>query len=352
MPVINAPSLMFASGKQSLTRNEPKTICVTGGAGFLGSHLCSLLIEQGHRVFALDNLHTGRRANVEHLGQTGDFLLVEHDIVDPIPDRLPPFDEIYNLACPASPIHYQADPLATLDICSRGTRNCLDRAVQDRARIFHASTSEIYGDPDIHPQPESYWGNVNTLGPRACYDEGKRFAETLIYEYGRRYGITARMARIFNTYGPRMQPDDGRVVSNFVIQALRGEDITVYGTGAQTRSFCYVDDLIAGITGLMASDEPIEGAVNVGNPVEISVGELAEIVLDMTGSKSRIVYRDLPKDDPRRRRPAIDRARTVLGWTPKVTLYAGLKRTIDYFAAQVETGELERGMAERGFVAA
>jgi len=328
------------------------TICVTGGAGFLGSHLCTMLIEHGHHVVAIDNLHTGRRANVEHLLDTGRFRLVEHDVTDPWPAGLPLFDEIYNLACPASPVHYQSNPLATLDICSIGTRNALERAVRDRARFFHASTSEIYGDPDIHPQPEAYWGNVNTLGPRACYDEGKRFSETLIYEYARTYGIVARMARIFNTYGPRMQPDDGRVVSNFVIQALKGEDITVYGDGSQTRSFCYVDDLIAGIVGLMACDDPVVGAVNIGNPVEITVRELAEIVIEMTGSSSRVVYLPLPQDDPRRRRPDIGRARDTLGWAPKVALRAGLERTIAYFDREITSGNLERGMAERRFVAA
>ena len=346
-----APSLILAAGKAE-GNPIPQTICVTGGAGFLGSHLCTFLVERGDTVFALDNFHTGRRANVEHLMGSGRFFLVEHDVVAPIPEDLPDFDAIYNLACPASPVHYQADPLATLAICSTGTLNALERAVRDRARVFHASTSEIYGDPDVHPQPESYWGNVNTLGPRACYDEGKRFAETLIYEYRRRYGIEVRMARIFNTYGPRMQPDDGRVVSNFVIQALKGEDITVYGDGSQTRSFCYVDDLISGILGLMASTDPVEGAVNIGNPVEISVRELAEIVIDMTASPSRIVYRELPRDDPRRRRPDISRAQGHLNWTPKIALCAGLERTIAYFARQIATGDLERGMAERRFAAA
>lgn len=351
MPNVNAPSLFFATGTVFPMRRA-KTVCVTGGAGFLGSHLSAFLVERGCHVAALDNFHTGRRANVEHLVESGRFSLVEHDIVNPLPDQLPVFDEIYNLACPASPIHYQSDPLATLGICSLGTHHVLERAVKDGARLFHASTSEIYGDPDVHPQPEGYWGNVNTLGPRSCYDEGKRFAETLIHEYGRRYGVTARIARIFNTYGPRMQPDDGRVVSNFIIQALKGEDITVYGDGSQTRSFCYVDDLIRGIVSLMASDEPIEGAVNIGNPVEITVRELAEIVIAMTGSSSKIVYRDLPQDDPRRRRPDIGRARDKLGWSPTVTLCAGLERTIAYFARQIETGDLERGLAERGFVAA
>jgi UDP-glucuronate decarboxylase len=346
-------------GSSFMLANDPapapaarKTICVTGGAGFLGSHLCTILVGQGHHVVALDNFHTGRRANVAHLMESGRFTLVQHDVVFPFGDTLPVFDEIYNLACPASPVHYQADPLATLAICSLGTQNALERAVRDGARIFHASTSEIYGDPEVHPQPEGYWGNVNTLGPRSCYDEGKRFAETLMYEYARRYGVVVRMARIFNTYGPRMQPDDGRVVSNFVIQALKGEDITVYGDGSQTRSFCYVDDLISGILRLMAADLPEGAAVNIGNPVETTVRELAEIVIAMTGSSSRIVRLPLPKDDPQRRRPDITQARHKLGWAPTIALCAGLERTIAYFRREVESGALERGMAERGFVAA
>ncbi|WP_106639517.1 UDP-glucuronic acid decarboxylase family protein [Allosphingosinicella vermicomposti] len=351
MSVVDAPGFILAAPIQ-VSRRRSATICVSGGAGFLGSHLCTALVERGDDVIALDNFHTGRRANVEHLMGTGHFSLVEHDIVHPLPGDLPAFDEIYNLACPASPVHYQSDPLSTLGICSLGTRNMLERAVHDGARIFHASTSEIYGDPDVHPQPESYWGNVNTLGPRSCYDEGKRFSETLIYEYARRYDVSTRMARIFNTYGPRMQPDDGRVVSNFVIQALKGEDITVYGDGLQTRSFCYVDDLIAGIIGLMESDDPIEGAVNIGNPVEVTVLDLARIVIDMTHSSSRIVHRALPQDDPRRRRPDIGRAHNMLGWAPTIALCVGLQHTIEYFAREIASGDLERGMAERGFIAA
>ena len=308
-------------------------IAVTGGAGFLGSHLCETLVGQGHRVVAIDNFHTGRRANVEALAASGRFDLVDHDIVRPLPELLPRFDEIYNLACPASPVHYQADRVRTAMICAAGTYNVLERAAVDGARVFHASTSEVYGDPEIHPQPESYNGNVNPVGPRSCYDEGKRCAETLVTDFAAANGLTARIVRIFNTYGPRMQPDDGRVVSNFVIQALRGEDITVYGDGSQTRSFCYVDDLIDGFLRLMAAGDEIGGPVNIGNPAEITVGELAEKVIAMTGTGSRIVRRPLPVDDPRRRRPDISRATGLLGWAPRVGLEDGLQRTIAHFAA-------------------
>lgn len=329
-----------------------KTIAVTGGAGFLGSHLCETLIGQGHRVVAIDNFHTGRRANVQPLFDSNRFTLIDHDITTPLPADLPRFDEIYNLACPASPVHYQADPVRTALICSVGTHNVLERAARDGARFFHASTSEVYGDPEIHPQPENYHGNVNTVGPRSCYDEGKRFAETLITDYARRAGLTARIVRIFNTYGPRMQPDDGRVVSNFVIQALQGQDITVYGDGSQTRSFCYVDDLIDGFLRLMAAGNEVTGPVNIGNPAEITVGELAEMVVAMTGSRSSVAYRPLPVDDPRRRRPDITTARNVLGWTPNVALQAGLARTIDYFAALLAGEGLQAVMRERRFAAA
>lgn len=332
--------------------SEMRTICIAGGAGFLGSHLCEKLVYQGHEVIALDNFDTGRRSNVDHLRSTGRFTLIEHDIAAPLPDAIPRCDEIYNLACPASPVHYQADPVKTLATCSTGVFNILDKARRDRARVFHASTSEIYGDPDVHPQPESYWGNVNTVGPRSCYDEGKRFAETLMMEFGRQNGLTVRMARIFNTYGPRMQPDDGRVVSNFVIQALKGEDITIYGTGGQTRSFCYVDDLLEGIVRLVHAEGDIPVAVNIGNPVEHTVGQLAEIIVEMTGSPSRVVYQPLPQDDPRRRKPDISLAQALLQWSPHISLQLGLQRTIDYFRAQLETGELQRGMMERGIMAA
>lgn len=316
-------------------KTAPRTVAVTGGAGFLGSHLCARLISSGHRVFCFDNFLTGHFDNVADLLDTGRFHLVEHDILAPIGDRFPKFDDIYNLACPASPPHYQADPVKTALVCAQGTLNCLQRAAADNARFFHASTSEIYGDPDVHPQPESYHGNVNTVGPRSCYDEGKRYAETLVTDFGLRYGVRTRIVRIFNTYGPRMRPDDGRVVSNFIVQALLGQDITVYGTGDQTRSFCFVDDLIDGFLLLMAAGEAVDGPVNIGNPTETTVGELAQLVTEMVGSQSRVIYRNLPIDDPRRRQPDISRARRLLGWAPRVPLREGLQRTIDYFESSL-----------------
>ncbi len=328
------------------------SIAVTGGAGFLGSHLCSTLVEQGHNVVCLDNFQTGRARNVAHLSGSGHFSLVEHDVVEPLPAGLPRFDQIYNLACPASPIHYQSDPVKTLRVCATGVFHILERAEKDGARIFHASTSEIYGDPDMHPQRESYFGNVNTVGPRSCYDEGKRFAETLMTDFAQQSGVKVKMARIFNTYGPQMQPDDGRVVSNFIIQALQDEDITIYGDGNQTRSFCYVDDLIRGLVALMASDDSVTGPVNLGNPTEINVRRLAEIVVDMVGSRSRIVHRPLPIDDPRRRRPDIGRAQALLHWTPRVTLQAGLTRTIAYFRTLLEAGELAADLPKADYAAA
>lgn len=333
----------------ALPESRRKRVCITGGAGFLGSHLGEALIGRGHYVTALDNFHTGRSRNVAHLSDSGRFTLIEHDITAPIPENLPTFDEIYNLACPASPVHYQSDPLKTLEICSRGTLHCLERAARDGARLFHASTSEVYGDPEAHPQPESYWGNVNTLGPRSCYDEGKRFAETLINDFGHRHGLTVRIARIFNTYGPRMQPDDGRVVSNFVIQALKGVDITVHGDGTQTRSFCYVDDLIRGILRLMHLADPCPVVLNLGNPAEITVGLLANLVIEMTGSPSRIIHRPLPVDDPRRRKPDVSLAQARIGWKPAIGLREGLERTIAHFARQIRAGELESAMRERRY---
>jgi len=312
-----------------------KTICVTGGAGFLGSHLCERLIAEGNWVVCLDNFHTGRPENVMGLTRTNRFHLVEHDVINPMPDALPQFDEIYNLACPASPVHYQSNPVRTALICAEGAVNVLERASRDGAKILHASTSEVYGDPDVHPQPESYFGNVNTVGPRSCYDEGKRFAETLFTDYARQSGLVVKIVRIFNTYGPRMQPDDGRVVSNFVLQALKGADITVFGDGSQTRSFCYVDDLIEGFMRLMASGDEASGPVNIGNPAEISVEELAATIIALTGSRSRIVHRALPVDDPRRRRPDIARAQHLLGWSPSVPLSEGLERTVRYFSSAV-----------------
>ncbi len=313
-------------------KDGSKAICVTGGAGFLGSHLCERLLRQGHTVFCLDNFHTGRRQNVARLTRNKRFHVMEHDVVQPLPQALPAFDQIYNLACPASPAHYQSDPVRTALICAEGAINVLRRAARDNARVLHASTSEVYGDPDIHPQSESYFGNVNPVGPRSCYDEGKRFAETLFTDFGRQAGVTVKIVRIFNTYGPRMQPDDGRVVSNFVLQAIHGEDITVFGDGTQTRSFCFVDDLIEGFVRLMASGAEVDGPVNIGNPAEITVRELASTIIAMTRSRSRIVHLSLPVDDPRRRRPDISRAQRLLGWSPRVSLSEGLEQTVSYFA--------------------
>ncbi|WP_286951134.1 MULTISPECIES: UDP-glucuronic acid decarboxylase family protein [Brevundimonas] len=313
-----------------------KRIAVSGGAGFLGSHLCGRLIDAGHHVTCIDNFHTGRHANVAHLMSSDRFHLVAQDINEPLDEALGRFDQIYNLACPASPVHYQYDRVKTAMTCSIGTLNLLKRAAADGARFFQASTSEIYGDPEIHPQVESYRGNVNTVGPRSCYDEGKRFAETLVTDFGQQHGLTTRIVRIFNTYGPRMHPDDGRVVSNFIVQALVGNDITIYGTGEQTRSFCFVDDLIEGFVRLMDTDEDIDGPVNIGNPSEITVNELAHQVIALAGSRSRLVYHPLPIDDPRRRKPDISRALTHLHWSPQVPLQHGLKQTIAYFTAELQ----------------
>ncbi len=307
-----------------------KTVLITGGAGFLGSHLAERLSGEGHSVYCVDNLHTGRRENLEALMDTGRVRFVEHDIIQPWP-RFPRFDEIYNLACPASPVHYQTDPVATLRVCSVGVLNVLQRAAKDGAAVFHTSTSEIYGDPDVHPQHEGYHGNVNTVGPRSCYDEGKRFAETLLTDFCRQNDIRLRMVRIFNTYGPRMLPDDGRVISNFIVQALNHENITIYGDGSQTRSFCYVDDMIDGFLGLMRAEADASGPMNIGNPAELTVLELARIIISMTGSRSKIMCLPLPVDDPRRRRPDISRASAVLRWSCKVDLAEGLERTIAYF---------------------
>lgn len=309
-------------------------ILITGGAGFLGSHLSELLASRGNRIYCLDNFHTGRPANLAHLSATNRLTIVQHDIRNEIPDTLPPFSEIYNLACPASPIHYQADPVSTAMINCQGAWNVLRRAEQDGARVFHASTSEVYGDPEMHPQPESYWGNVNPVGPRSCYDEGKRFAETLFTDFGKTRGVTVRIVRIFNTFGPRMQPNDGRVVSNFVIQALLGKPLTVYGDGSQTRSFCYVADLIRGFDLLMRS-ETANGPVNLGNPGEFTIDELAHLVLEITGSKSSVTRLPLPVDDPKRRRPDISKAKELLNWAPAISLREGLLRTITYFEAEL-----------------
>lgn len=319
-----------------------KRIAVAGGAGFLGSNLCDRLVNSGHHVTCIDNLRTGRQENISHLINSNQFQLIVQDINDPLDEKIERFDEIYNLACPASPVHYQYDRVKTAMTCSIGTLNLLKRAAADGARFLHASTSEIYGDPEIHPQVETYRGNVNTVGPRSCYDEGKRFAETLVTDFGMQHGLTTRIVRIFNTYGPRMHPDDGRVVSNFIVQALQGQDITIYGTGEQTRSFCFVDDLIEGVIRLMDTDEEIDGPVNIGNPNEITVNGLAEQVIAMSGSPSRVIYHPLPVDDPRRRKPDISRAAAYLKWSPLVPLHEGLQQTIDYFANELQNHRTKR----------
>jgi UDP-glucuronate decarboxylase len=308
-------------------------ILVTGGAGFLGSHLCDRLVEQGHEVTAIDNLQTGSRAKLAHLKGNRHVTFLVHDVIQPFEGK---FDRIYNLACPASPPHYQHDPVRTARTNFLGTDNLLQLARSNGARFFQASTSEVYGDPIEHPQREDYRGNVNPTGPRACYDEGKRIAETLCFDYKRQFCVDVRVARIFNTYGPRMNPEDGRVVSNFIVQALRGEPITIYGDGNQTRSFCYVDDLIEGFLKLMESDAEVSGPVNLGNPGEFTVRELAEIVIEMTGSRSELVNRPLPVDDPQQRRPDISRAKQMLDWQPKIALREGLEKTIAYFRERLQ----------------
>ena len=302
-------------------------ILVTGGAGFLGSHLCDRLINEGHEILCLDNFFTGRRQNIAHLLQNPKFELIRHDVIDPFKVEV---DQIYNLACPASPPHYQYNPIKTTKTSVMGAINCLGLAKRVRARVFLASTSEVYGDPTVHPQSESYWGNVNPIGRRSCYDEGKRCAETLFFDYHRENGVDIRVVRIFNTYGPRMLADDGRVVSNFIVQALKGENLTVYGDGSQTRSFCYVDDLIDGFVRLMNQEKTV-GPVNIGNPGEFTMLELAELVLKKVGGKSKVTNLPLPADDPKQRRPDISLAKEALGWEPKVPLEEGLDRTIAYF---------------------
>ncbi len=305
-----------------------KKVLITGGAGFVGSHLCDRLVEDGHEVLCVDNFFTGSRDNILGLIDQPHFELMRHDITFPLYVEV---DEIYNLACPASPIHYQMDPVQTTKTSVHGAINMLGLAKRTKAKILQASTSEVYGDPEVHPQGEDYLGNVNIIGPRGCYDEGKRCAETLFFDYYRQYGVKIRVARIFNTYGPRMHPDDGRVVSNFIVQALKGEPITIYGDGSQTRSFCYVDDLVDGLVRLMEADDAVTGPVNLGNPVEMTILELAEQVIGMTGTKSELVKRPLPGDDPTQRCPDIGRAKSQLGWSPSVALEDGLKRTIQYF---------------------
>jgi len=311
-----------------------KRVLVTGGAGFLGSHLCERLLEAGEEVLCVDNLYTGRRENIVHLMENKSFEFMRHDICIPLYVEV---DEIYNLACPASPIHYQFDPVQTTKTSVHGSINMLGLAKRVKAKILQASTSEVYGDPIVHPQPETYWGHVNPIGLRACYDEGKRCAETLFFDYHRQHKLRIKVARVFNTYGPRMHPNDGRVVSNFILQALQGENLTVYGDGSQTRSFCYVDDLIDGFVRLMQSPDDFTGPVNLGNPVEMTMLELAEKVLAITGSDSRIVYEPLPSDDPNQRRPDITKAKEALDWTPRIGLDEGLERTVAYFKQFVKS---------------
>ncbi len=307
-------------------------ILITGGAGFLGSHLCDRLIEQGHEVICLDNFFTGRKANIQHLVGNPRFELVRHDVIDPFKFEV---DRIYNLACPASPPHYQYNPIKTMKTSVVGAINCLGLAKRVKARVFQASTSEVYGDPNVHPQPEAYWGHVNPIGLRSCYDEGKRAAETLFFDYHRENGVDIRVIRIFNTYGPRMLPDDGRVVSNFIVQALQGRDLTVYGEGSQTRSFCFVDDLVDGFMRFM-EQEKIVGPMNLGNPGEFTMLQLAELVLKKVGGKSKITHLPLPSDDPKQRRPDISLAKETLGWEPKVPLEQGIEKTIAYFKSALD----------------
>jgi len=318
-----------------------KRVLITGGAGFLGSHLCERLLRDGHEVICVDNFFTGTKANVAHLLDNPFFEILRHDITFPLFVEV---DEIYNLACPASPIHYQHDPVQTTKTCVHGAINMLGLTKRLKAKIFQASTSEVYGDPEIHPQPESYWGKVNPVGFRSCYDEGKRCAETLFFDYRRQHNIRIKVARIFNTYGPRMHPNDGRVVSNFIVQALSNQPITIFGDGSQTRSFCYVDELIEAFVRLMATDDEFTGPVNTGNPAEFTIKELAEKVLALTGSSSQLIYKPLPSDDPIRRKPDIALAREKLGWEPNVTLEEGLKKTIAYFDKIMTATETYRDM--------
>jgi UDP-glucuronate decarboxylase len=311
-----------------------KRVLITGGAGFLGSHLCERLLAEGHEVICVDNFYTGRRANVAHLLSNPLFEILRHDICFPLYVEV---DEIYNLACPASPIHYQFDPVQTTKTSVHGSINMLGLAKRIKARILQASTSEVYGDPEIHPQVESYWGHVNPIGPRSCYDEGKRCAETLFYDYYHQDKVQIKIARIFNTYGPRMYPNDGRVISNFIMQCLTGEDITIYGDGLQSRSFCYVDDLVDGLISLMDTPDGFTGPVNLGNPVEVTILELAQKIIKMTDAQSKIVNKPLPTDDPRKRQPNIELARKHLNWEPKVEFETGLAKTIEYFKGFLES---------------
>ena len=323
-----APTKTFGKGIEMKDYHERSRVLVTGGAGFLGSHLIDRLLERGDEVICADNLFTGSKRNIAHLHGHPRFEFLRHDVTFPLFVEV---DRIWNLACPASPIHYQYDPVQTTKTSVHGAINLLGLAKRLRCRIFQASTSEVYGDPAVHPQPESYWGHVNPIGPRSCYDEGKRCAETLFFDYHRQHTLDIKVARIFNTYGPRMNPNDGRVISNFIVQALRGESITIYGDGSQTRSFCYVDDLLDGFLAFMETETGFTGPMNLGNPVEFTIRELAELVVEITGAKSKLVFKELPADDPLQRQPDIDLAKSTIDWQPKVPLRQGLQRTIAYF---------------------
>ena len=329
---MNTPGVMTPEANLVGTRRR---VLVTGGAGFLGSHLCEALVAAGHDVLCVDNFYTGSKDNIQGLLGQPFFELIRHDVTFPLYVEV---DQIYNLACPASPVHYQYNPVQTVKTSVHGAINMLGLAKRVRARILQASTSEVYGDPTVHPQHEQYWGHTNPIGLRACYDEGKRCAETLFFDYHRQHRVQVKVARIFNTYGPRMHPNDGRVVSNFIMQALHGKPITLYGDGSQTRSFCYVDDLIRGLIGLMNTDDTVTGPINLGNPQEFTIGELARLVIELTGAKSALVHKPLPSDDPKQRCPDIGLARTTLGWTPSVQLREGLTRTIEYFDRQLKLG--------------
>jgi UDP-glucuronate decarboxylase len=334
-------AVAWRSKRQSGIRTNEETmhlqrrVLITGGAGFLGSFLCEALLARGHEVLCVDNFYTSSRRNIEHLIDHKRFELIRHDVTFPLYVEV---DEIFNMACPASPIHYQRDPVQTTKTSVHGAINMLGLAKRVKAKILQASTSEVYGDPDVHPQTEEYWGNVNTIGPRACYDEGKRCAETLFFDYYRQHNLRIKVARIFNTYGPRMHPNDGRVVSNFIMQALRNEPITLYGDGNQTRSFCYVDDLVAGLIALMETDDKVTGPINLGNPHEFTIRELAEKTVAITGSRSKLEFMPLPTDDPRQRKPDISRAKALLEWTPKIELDEGLKKTVTYFEGLLSEG--------------
>lgn len=312
-----------------------RRILITGGAGFVGSFLCEALLARGQEVLCVDNFYTGTRRNIEHLIGSSRFELMRHDVTFPLYVEV---DDIYNMACPASPIHYQRDPVQTTKTSVHGAINMLGLAKRVKAKILQASTSEVYGDPHVHPQTEEYWGNVNSIGERACYDEGKRCAETLFFDYHRQHQLRIKVARIFNTYGPRMHPNDGRVVSNFIMQALRNEPITLYGDGSQTRSFCYVDDLVAGLIGLMETGDAVTGPINLGNPHEFTIRELAEKTVAITGSRSKLEFKPLPSDDPKMRQPNISKAKSILGWSPKIELDEGLKKTVPYFEGLLSAG--------------